>query len=263
MAAPDRPLAGVGVLVTRPAHQAAYLVQLIEADGGRTIRFPTIEIVDAADTRRLHDVIDRIAQFDIALFVSPNAVHKGLTALGACARSLSARTIVAAVGEGTARALREFGIDRIHVPERFTSEGILELPALAAVAGSQVIIFRGSGGRELLGQALSARGAHVEYAECYRRVRPDADADALVRQWNDGQVQIVSVTSNDGLRNLHDMLGSAGRACLRATPIVIVSEAQAATCRALDLAAPIVARSAADEAILEAIRAWRARQISL
>lgn len=264
MGARDARLAGVGVLVTRPAHQAQHLAELIEADGGTAIRFPTIEIAEPADTAALSRTVDNIADIDVAIFVSPNAVDKAINTLRARGRTLPSGITIACVGPASARALERFGIQNSLVPARSNSEALLELPPLARVAGKRVVIFRGDGGRELLGQTLSARGAHVVYAECYRRVRPEIDPTLLVDRWARGYVHIVSITSSTGLENLYGMLGTAGRRLLFQTPAVVVSASQAARCRALGFSGePIVARDAADEAILEAIRTWRAPRISL
>ena len=43
-------LHGLSILVTRPAHQADALCELIETAHGRPIRFPAMEIVAAEDT---------------------------------------------------------------------------------------------------------------------------------------------------------------------------------------------------------------------
>src|SRR3990172_199038 len=56
----DAPLAGVGVLIILPAHQAAHLAQLIEQAGGVAIRFPTIEIVPPVDLDPLLAISGRL-----------------------------------------------------------------------------------------------------------------------------------------------------------------------------------------------------------
>jgi len=257
-------LAGVGVLVTRPAHQAERLARLIEADGGRAIRFPTIEIAAPADSAQLRQTIEGLADIDIAIFISPNAVTGAFELMRAHGRTLPARSLIAAVGEATARELAQHGIAQAAIPARFDSEGLLAMPELASIAGKRVAIFRGAGGRELLGATLTARGAHVAYAECYRRLLPQADSSALAARWARGEIDVVSITSAEGLRNLHAMLGAAAAAWLVETPVIVVSTAQAAACRELALThAPIVARAPSDEAILEAIRAWHLRRTSL
>lgn len=261
---PPRTLAGVRVLVTRPRDQAENLARLIEARGGEVFRFPVIEIAEPQDPRALLAIIDRLKDFALAIFISPNAVKHAMNLIRARG-GLPSGLRVACVGSGSARELRHFGIDKVIVPpERFDSEALLELPELQQVAGKRIVIFRGDGGRELLGDTLRARGAEIEYAECYRRLRPDTDATPLMHRWARGEVDIVSVTSVDGLRNLFDMLGKDGQPWLIRTPVVVVSERMAQVCRELGFTTgPRVAVTAGDEAILEAIQAWRDGQNTL
>ncbi len=256
--APPRTLAGVRVLVTRPRDQAEHLAHLIEARGGEAIRFPVIDIVEPRDTRALDAIIGRLKDFAMAIFISPNAVNRAMN-LVLARGGLPPKLRVACVGRGSARELEHFGIENAIVPEgRFDSEALLELPALQAVKGKRVVIFRGEGGRELLGDTLRARGAEIEYAECYRRVRPDADTTPLLQRWARGEIDIVSVTSADGLRNLYEMVSPAGRERLLRTPIVVVSERMAQVCRELGFKTEArVAATAGDEAMVETIQAWR------
>ena len=58
------------------------------------------------------------------------------------------------------------------------TEALLKLPELHQIDGQRFLILRGVGGRETLATQLRARGAHVDYAECYRRVEPILDATA-------------------------------------------------------------------------------------
>jgi uroporphyrinogen-III synthase len=263
--AEDAPLRGVGILVTRPAHQSADLVRLIEQAGGTAIRFPAIEIVPPADPAPLLDLIKRLDDFDLAIFISRNAVEHTFGWLRAERRAWPAGLRIACVGPASAQALAGAGVREVVAPPSgFDSESLLTLPDMQDVAGKRVIIFRGDGGRELLATTLKQRGALVTYAECYRRVRPVADVAPLVEAWRTGRIQIVSVTSTAGLRNLHAMLGETGRGWLLHTPVVTLSEAQAAECRRLGFARDVlVATTASDEAILEAIRMWRANGFSL
>lgn len=255
---PPRTLAGVRVLVTRPQTQVENLVRLIEARGGEAIRFPVIEIAEPQDTQALLAVIGRLKDFALAIFISPNAVNRAMNLILARG-GLPPALQVACVGRGSARELKHFGIENAIVPPgRFDSEALLELPELREVKGKRVVIFRGEGGRELLGDTLKARGAEIEYAECYRRVRPTADMTPLLRRWARGEIDIVSVTSVDGLHNLFDMVGKAGQHWMIRTPTVVVSGRMAEVCRELGFKSePRVAATASDDAILEAIQAWR------
>jgi uroporphyrinogen-III synthase len=213
------PLQGKGVLVTRPQEQAQELIRLILDQGGRPILFPALEIRDAADLVPLYGLIDRLDEFDMAVFVSPTAVNKAMNLIKS-RRDMPACLAIAAIGKGSRMALERFGVREVIAPEgRFDSEALLELPKLKSVAGKRVVIFRGEGGRETLGDEIGARGARVEYAECYRRAKPDADSAQLLRLWARGELNAVTVTSSEGLRNLYEMVGKLGRQWLKKTPL--------------------------------------------
>ena len=258
-------LQGVRVLVTRPRDQAENLAHLIEGEGGEAIRFPVIEIAEPKNTQALLAVIDRLDQFGLAIFISPNAVNRAMN-LVLARRGIWPRNVrIACVGRGSAREFKHFGIENVIVPAgRFDSEALLALPELQRVTGNKIVIFRGEGGRELLGDTLKARGAEIEYAECYRRTRPRADVTPLLGRWTRGEIDIVCLTSVDGLRNLFDMLGPTGQPRLARTPVIVVSARMAEVCRELGFKTePLVAAKASDEAILEAIKTWRGTQKTL
>lgn len=256
----DGELAGIGVLVTRPRAQAETLAAMIEAAGGRALRFPVIDILPPLAAAPLAQAIERLHDFDIAIFISPSAVSTALNAIGA-RRAWPQKTQIACVGKGSAKALRQFGLTPQLVPsERFDAEALAALPALAEVANKKIVIFRGDGGREVLSNALTARGAAVMHVECYRRVRPQADTATLLRQWARGEIDIVTVTSGQGLRNLFDLLGGLGQQWLVKTPIIVVSERIAALCHELGFKQPAIVAPASDEGIVSALKAWRTRQ---
>jgi uroporphyrinogen-III synthase len=216
-----KPLAGKSVVVTRPAHQSQAIARLIRTAGGRPILFPAIEIRDIEDLGPFTQLVDRLDEFDLAVFVSPNAVERALSLISA-RRAFPRRLQVAAVGGGSMSALERFGItDVVAPPGRSDSEALVELPAFAAMNGRRVVIFRGAGGREMLGATLRERGAVVEYAECYRRVKPEIDPARLLQAWSRKGVDAITVTSSEGLRNFADMIGPEGRARLPATPLFV------------------------------------------
>ncbi len=252
------PLAGLGILVTRPAHQAAHLAELIRQAGGKPILFPALEIVDLPDLQRLHALIERLDQFDLAIFISPNAVHKALNLIRA-QRALPPHLKIAAIGKGSRKALEQFGVKDVIAPtQRSDSEALLERPELQNIAGLHIVIFRGDGGRELLGDVLAQRGAHLEYAECYRRQKPQADNSALRYLWARNELNAVTVTSTEALRNLYDIAGKLCQQWFKKTPVFVTHERIARTARELGLEQVYVTEDG-DEGIVASIQAWRER----
>jgi uroporphyrinogen-III synthase len=132
------------------------------------------------------------------------------------------------------------------------------MPALAAVGGKRVVVFRGDGGRELLGDTLRARGATVDYVECYRRARPATDAGPLVRALERGEIDAVVVSSSEGLRNLFDMVGEAGRQPLQRTPLFAPHARIAAGARALGCE-QVIGTAPGDAGLAAALAAFWAR----
>lgn len=210
------PLSGLGVLVTRPAGQAEGLQAHLRELGAHPVLFPTLEILPPADTSTLARRLVELPNYDLAIFVSPTAVQYGLGAIPSWPVGLRA----AGVGQGTAAALRTAGIKQVLAPsDGGDSEHLLALPELADMAGQRALIFRGEGGRQLLADTLAARGARVDYAECYRRGLPVVDPAVLLDTWRRGGIQAVTVLSSQGLDNLFTLLGEDNAGLIRATPL--------------------------------------------
>lgn len=237
-------LRGRGVLVTRPAGVAAPLAERIAGAGGRAILFPAIEIAALARPA----AFDRLSDFALAIFVSPTAVERGLAMVGPWPRTVA----VAAVGEGTRRALETAGVFAVLAPsEGADSESLLALPELARFSGRRVLIVRGAGGRDLLAQSLAARGCGVEVAECYRRTRPAADPGVLLADWAAGKVHAVTVFSRESLDNLAALVGEAR---LRTTPL-FVSHPRIAE-HAARRGIPAIVAGPGDDAMVERLVAY-------
>ncbi|HZV54156.1 MAG TPA: uroporphyrinogen-III synthase [Rhodocyclaceae bacterium] len=226
-------LAGRHIVITRPAGQAAHLAEALVDLGARPVLFPVLAIFTVDDPQPLQDAAIRLDSFDWAAFVSPNAVEKALTAILA-RRPWPAHLRVATIGRSSELALAGFGIADVVAPrERFDSEALVALPELQDMAGKRVIIFRGDGGRELLGDTLKQRGAEVEYVACYRRGKPELDPAPLLKLWAEGRLDAVTATSSEGLRNLVDMVGKLGQTWLRKTPLFVPHQRIAGLARAL------------------------------
>ena len=211
----DNELAGVGVLVTRPKHQATELAEAIKSRGGSVIAFPVIEILPRdgeAIARAASDLHDP----DIAIFVSPNSVQHGLEQAG------NAR--IAVIGPATAAAIESAGrcVD-IRSSAGYDSEHLLAEPELQRVHGKVIRIIRGSQGRELIADTLRARGAIVEYLAVYERQAPDcsaAELNELERLWRSGVIDVLTIMSVESLTNLAAVLPERCRAELENTPLV-------------------------------------------
>jgi uroporphyrinogen-III synthase len=231
--------------------QCETLCNAIRAAGGEAIGFPTIEI------QALCACLS--ATYDLAIFVSVNAVQHGI-ALFADQPDIK----LAAIGRATAAALKAAQRPAHIVPDaESNSETLLAHPELTGATLRRAVIVRGDGGRELLRETLIARGIEVHSCEVYRRAVPNispAALAALEQHWADNGIDAVTLTSVETLQNLLRLLSARSRAWLHTATLIVASERIARAARELGLAGPIVnARGADDEAMLGALINWHTR----
>jgi uroporphyrinogen-III synthase len=249
-------LHGIGVLVTRPSGQAGALCELITQHEGRPIHFPTISIGSSEDQDKAKRKLQSIGDYQIVIFISPNAVKYGLDFMEK--KGFSSAVKICAVGKGTAQTLSDRGVEvNVSPSGPFDSESLLAMQELTDVEGLRILIVRGNGGRRLLGDELRRRGADVEYVEVYKREIAQANPEPLIAGW-ENDVDIVTATSCGILENLFSLFGEAGREKICKTPLVVVSERVKALAQELGCNRIIVANEASDQGLLSAICEWAA-----
>jgi uroporphyrinogen III methyltransferase/synthase len=188
----DRPLAGVTVAVTRARTQASSLAARLAGLGASVVEAPAIRIAP------LNGPAPDVGRYDLVCLTSPNGVRLLFERLAAAA--LDARALagarVAAIGPGTAAALRARGVIADIVPsERFVAEGLVD--ALADVPVRRALVARAAEARDVLPEALRARGAEVDVVALYETVAEpldEADVDAVAG------VDYVTFTSSSTVR---------------------------------------------------------------
>ncbi len=162
----SRPLHGRTVAVTRARAQASALAARLRGLGAAVVEAPAIRIAP------LDTPLPPLRIYDLVCVTSPNGAELLLDRVRD-ARELAGIT-VAAIGPGTARALKQRGIEPDVVPERAVAEGLVK--ALEDVPIDRALIVRAAEGRDVLPEALRARGAEVDVAALYETV-PEPLAD--------------------------------------------------------------------------------------
>jgi uroporphyrinogen III methyltransferase/synthase len=193
-----RPLQGRSVAVTRARAQASRLGHRLRELGARVIEAPAIRIVPLAG-----DAPD-LANYDLVCLTSPNGVRllfDRLAASGRDARDLADAT-VAAIGPGTAAALRAHGVVPDVVPERSVAESLVE--ALLDVPVSRALVARAREARDVLPAALRERGAHVDVLALYETVAEPLD-DATLAAARDADY--LTFTSSSTVRYFLEAAG--------------------------------------------------------
>ena len=209
------------------------------------MQFPVLVIEPAADDRDLAAAVENLDACDMAFssVPTPSSMRSTMCWRGALWPS---KVKLATVGKGSQRAVEAYGFSGVIAPESgFDSESVLALEAFSEpqIAGRHLIVFRGDGGRDLLGETVRRRGGTVSYVSCYRRACPVNDGATLIELAGTGNSMPLPLTSSEGVDNFASMLGDAGMAALRGVPVFaphprIVERAQFAGFTTVLLTAP-------------------------
>jgi uroporphyrinogen-III synthase len=236
------------ILITRPAHQAKKLQEKIECLGGEVVLFPTIEITSHRNSRALRNSVEKICDYSGAIFASANAVE----AVGDLWSSLNITIPAIAIGSGTANALGQYGISVAHIPDEFSSAGLLRLPTLNQIAGQKIAIFCGENPKPLLKETLIQRGALVTEILCYRRSLPLITQKEPLSEATRESITCIISLSCESLLNLFAIFGPEDW-FLNKTLIVATSEMLECASEHGWKNRIIVAKNPSDEAIVESL----------
>lgn len=252
----EKALQGLGVVVTRPAHQATVFQQQLTQQGARVLAFPLIAVQACKDLRDANARLAHLADYNAAIFISSNAVRFGLALLNPAQRAQLQQLTLGAIGSKTARCLQAAGLEPVWIPATgFTSEDFLAMPAVQQLTNQRIVIFRGVGGRELLADTLRQRGAVVDYVDVYQRICPQNDISALKQLHDRQQLDIIAITSSEGLLNLLALLDNPE--WIKTVPLLLGSQRMAATARQVGFTGQmVIADNPSDEAMLAALSQW-------
>nr|MDA3870571.1 uroporphyrinogen-III synthase [Gammaproteobacteria bacterium] len=120
------PLKNRTIVVTRPKGLAEPLLQRINEAGATALHYPVMRIDDVSDNPALDNIIDHLADFDIAVFISPTAVQKTLEKITV----LPDQFLLAVIGRSSEAMLKKHQLAADIVPEGFDTESLLQHPAL-------------------------------------------------------------------------------------------------------------------------------------
>jgi uroporphyrinogen-III synthase len=249
------------VLVTRPAGEAAdALCATLQCAGYKAYQQPLIELHGLAHPgpaqRQLLLDLDR---FGHAIFISGNAVRFGMRWVEDFWPQLPQGPKWYAVGAATAAALERFGLSVITPGQAMSSEGLLAIASLRDVQGERVLLVKGEGGRDTLREELLKRGALVAELACYRRSVPQLAEGELAGKLAKWAIDVILVSSGEGLGNLTLLLSPAERTKLKATGIIVPSARVATMAREAGFTQIITADNASDVAMMGALQQWQRR----
>ncbi len=212
---PDPPrgeLAGRRVIITRPLHQAAELREMLEARDATVLLIPALEILPPANPGPLDDALRETGRYQWAIFTSANTVERvaaravelGLPPLG----DLLATARICAIGPATRAALETLGCPVALLPEQYVAESIAAAFSVLPLEGVRFLLPRAEAARDVVPEALRARGALVDAVDAYRSAIPAASVAAVAALIERAErVDWVAFTSGSTVANFLAMGG--------------------------------------------------------
>jgi uroporphyrinogen III methyltransferase / synthase len=165
-----RPLFGRRVITTRAREQAGSMASRLRELGAEPVEIPVIEVVDPADGgASLRKGLAGLDSYDWLVVTSANGARRVLDELRDARDLRSVR--VAAIGPGTADALREGNIEADLVPARFVAESLIEaFPPPSPDDHGRVLLARAAVARDVLPDGLTRAGWEVDVVDAYQTV---------------------------------------------------------------------------------------------
>ena len=205
-----KPLAGIRIAVTRPAHQSAELAAPLEAAGATVHICPLIRAEPTVDAAQWNRVKSELHEYAWIVFTSTNGVEHFAALLrdGDMQIAELDNARVACVGPATAKSAEAHGFRVSLVPDQFLGTVVADALAEAgAVSGRKILLARAGGGGAELPARLKGRGAVVEDLELYRSV-PDDDGTARLRLLlGRSEVDVLTFTSGSAVTYFVEQIG--------------------------------------------------------
>lgn len=236
------------ILITRPVGREKHLCHLIEQAGGFILHYPVINIQPLSDPaiEQLKHLNNQLHRFTMAIFISPTAVEQSQIYFPVLPEHLT----IVSIGSKTTETLKQQNIHVDIEAAEHNTESLLQAAEfqMPQIQEQRILIFRGTGGRALLGDTLKRRGAQIHYVEIYRREKP---AHKPLTEQQIKMLDAITISSNEGLDNLISLMEDPG--LLIDIPLVLPSQRTATLARQRGFKIIIPAQNATDEAILAAL----------
>lgn len=220
------PLHGKHVVVTRPRERAGTLADRLRALGAGVTEYPCIETVETPEA----PLPDDLRAYHWVVLTSPAgvpAMRHALEAHGTDLRALYGCRF-ACIGQGTAKALAEYGIRADYVPEHFDAKHLAQGLCDIVHADERVLILRAAQGTPELTEILTAGGVAYDEAAVYETRYRSAQSDALTAHIAAGTVDFVTFTSAS---TVHAFVQSAPHAAVNTFRAVCIGDATAAAAK--------------------------------
>lgn len=215
----------MAVLVTRPDERGKALVDQLNQAGVVALHLPLLSIEAGAELAQLPTKLNQLKSGDYVFLVSKSTVDFADKTLKDIGFSWRQDLQYFTVGHRTAQHFSCQTECTVRYPiTSENTEGVLNLPQMAKLTDKNLLILRGNGGRELLREQTTLRGATVETVECYQRTPISYNNEEQTSICIRSGVQTLVVTSLEILQALIEFVPENEQNWLKNCCLVTVSQ---------------------------------------
>lgn len=198
----ELPLAGYKVLLTRPRDLISSTAQKLRAQGAEVLELPAIRTEAIEDNEALRRAWKQMQQYQWLVFTSPTGVKVFFEQMKreCCDIRMLGTVKIAAIGEGTKKALRERGLFVDLMPEIYDGENLARTLAAELSGGENILIPRAEAGNLELVKILKEAGACVDDVATYRTCYESQDVIDEVAEFEKGKIDCAVFTSASTVR---------------------------------------------------------------
>ena len=197
------PLAGCKVLVTRPRELVSAMALKLRRQGAEVLELPAIATRAIPDNQALEAALDRLESYQWIAFTSPTGVRFFFEALRAAKKDVRSlgNIRVAAIGQGTRKALEERGILADLMPEVYDGASLGAALASACQPGDRILLPRAALGNQEILEALAGRpDVQVEDVATYETYYPRQEVIDQRKKVEEGELDFAVFTSASTVR---------------------------------------------------------------
>lgn len=253
------------IITTRPAHQSSDWIARVTKAGFGSLNVPALAITPLENESAKQKIVRHMQALDnndFLIFVSQNAVAFGFDWIEDHWPQFPLGPKCLAVGVKTQQAvelrLSALGNNDAVISDvgLMNSEALLAHACLKDVVDKKILIFRGQGGRTLLGDTLEQRGALIAYCELYERALPQQSLAVLQAEPLSLQTDILTVFSYESLTNFCELAAATSQRDFLQIPVVVPSDRVALQAQALGFTDIVTAENATEDAMWQALTSF-------
>lgn len=253
----DQPLSGRRIVITRPRDQTVEWRRKLEALGAEVMELPLIRVTRDVNPDTLAEVLAEFGGYEWVIFTSVNGVrhffgeflrvHDDIRAFG-LAR-------IAAVGEATAAAVREFHLRVELQPKKANGEELArELLSRESMDSAKVLVVTGNLNREVLVQKLEEGRAIVDCLRVYRTEETDLALDPVAGDFRAKGADAILFASPSAAQSFFDQAAALKLAPAARRPLAgSIGSTTTATMKQLGLPVDFEAADATFESFADSL----------